>query len=246
MLVRPRWLFLPVSLLPFVLVLNMFTINDFPSWWDESFMANIAFNFSTGHGLFLDLNPSREGVFYSYGPVFFYLQSLLIGLVGFDAFWYRIPNLLAAYLTLILLALIMRGYGITRAYVWIFLLLALVDFSINRNMISGRMDMVAVLFVMSAFYIGTLSSSKMRRIDLFKWSIVGGILCSRIFNYTPSTISPPFCFRHFGASNLFSYQRLINLASICCTISDYRIWLTALLVDTACRRFCRIFSALLH
>lgn len=186
-LVRLKWLLLPISLLPFVLFLNMVTINDFPSWWDEAFMANISFNLSAGRGLFLDLNPSQVGSLNLYGPVFFYLQSFLIGITGFDAFWYRLPNLMAAYFTMILLALILRCYGINRAYASIFLLLVLVDFSINRNIISGRMDMVAVLFAVSAFYVATLFARKLGWRILLKWWLVG-TLCAAAFLTTPRTL----------------------------------------------------------
>ena len=90
-------------------LVNLETIRTFPSWFDEAFMANVSFNLAQGKNLILDLIPE----YYTkevnlYGPIYFYLQAFLIDSFGLQAFIFRLPNLLAGYVSVLLLAMVLR------------------------------------------------------------------------------------------------------------------------------------------
>jgi hypothetical protein len=161
------------ALLLISLAVNLGTIIGFPSWDDEAYMANIAFNLAQGHGRIFTMLPGlQEGEINRYGPVFFEIQSFLIRGFGLHDWLFRLPNLVSAYLSVLLIALVMRGNAIARRWVCAYAFFAILDVSFNRNLVGGRMDMVATFFVTISLYFASLKNAPPAAAWL-RWPIVG-------------------------------------------------------------------------
>jgi hypothetical protein len=155
--------------------INLGTIISFPSWDDEAYMANISFNLAQGHGRIFDMLPGFSGSEVNrYGPIFFALQSFLIRHFGLHDWLFRLPNFASAYLSIGLIALILRGNGIARKWVYIYAIFAILDVSTNRNLVSGRMDMMATLLVTIALYLTSLRSPPLQP-EWLRWPLVGTV-----------------------------------------------------------------------
>ena len=156
------------------LAVNLATIITFPSWDDEAYLANISFNLAHGQGRVLDLIPGGEsGEINRYGPVFFLFQSAFIRLFGLHAWLFRLPNLAFSYLSILLIALTLKNSNISRAWILIYGFFAVLDISVNRNMVGGRMDMMATFFVCLTLYLASLSRVS-QRVDWLRWLVAGG------------------------------------------------------------------------
>ena len=167
---------------------NLETIRIFPSWFDEAFFANISLNLAAGNGLTLDLIPGYwEGELNHYGPVYFYLQASLIDFFGLHQFIFRLPNLISAYISIYLISSALKQNGLTRNYQVLFLLAALVDVSFNRNLVGGRMDMLAVMFVSIALFLSSNQMAQLGRAKLLCWLTIG-LLSAAAYLTTPRAL----------------------------------------------------------
>lgn len=171
------------------LIVNLFTIYTFPSWFDEAYFANISFNLANGKGFLQDLIPGyNNGQVLIYGPVYFFLQSQLIHLFGLDQFVFRLPNLVAGYLSVFLLYKILRDRGCNQTFSLLFLAAAIVDISLNRNLVYGRMDLVALLFVILALFVANrIGFQKNKSGYLIQWLLVG-LLSTAAYLTTPRAL----------------------------------------------------------
>lgn len=170
------------------LIINLLTIYTFPSWFDEAYYANISFNFVNGYGFLQDLIPGyNNGQVLIYGPVYFFLQAQLIHLFGLDQFVFRLPNLLAGYLSVGLLYKILRERGCGKTFALLFLAGAVADVSFNRNLVYGRMDLVALLSVMMALMLVHRIKFKKDSGYLIKWIFVG-LISAAAYLTTPRAL----------------------------------------------------------
>ncbi|MCG2587074.1 ArnT family glycosyltransferase [Rhodohalobacter sulfatireducens] len=170
------------------LIVNLFTIYTFPSWFDEAYFANISFNLANGKGFLQDLIPGyNNGQVLIYGPVYFFLQSQLIHLFGLDQFVFRLPNLVAGYLSVFLLYKILRDRGCNQTFSLLFLAAAIVDVSFNRNLVYGRMDLAALLFVILALFLTHRIEFQKKSGYLVQWLLVG-LLSTAAYLTTPRAL----------------------------------------------------------
>ena len=168
-------------------VVNLWTITTFPSWFDEAFMANISINVASGKGRYLDLIPGYfTGEVNLYGPIYFHLQAFFIRLYGLHAFLFRLPNLVSGYIAIVALAFSLAFLGLPRRAIILFLLASSLDVSLNRNIVSGRMDMVALALVSSSLSLG-LARVPSLRLDYIRWFCVG-LFSSIAFLTTPRSL----------------------------------------------------------
>jgi 4-amino-4-deoxy-L-arabinose transferase-like glycosyltransferase len=182
--------FLPalLGLLIFIsLAVNVATIYQFPSWDDEAYMANISFNLSQGQGAISDIIPGGEAAEVTrYGPVYFVVQSAIIRLFGLHDWLFRLPNLVSGYLCILLIALALRNSHISRRWVAAYACFAILDISFNRNIVSGRMDMMAACLVSLSLYLVSLGRLPARR-DGFRW-LAAGAAAALAFLTTPRAL----------------------------------------------------------
>jgi hypothetical protein len=155
------------------LAVNLGTIISFPSWDDEAYMANISLNLAQGKGRIFDMLPGfQEGEINRYGPIFFAVQSFFIRHFGLHDWLFRLPNLTSAYLSILLIALVLQGKAVARKWVAFYIIFAILDISVNRNLVSGRMDMMATFFVTISLYLASLLHSP-PRLGWLRWPLVG-------------------------------------------------------------------------
>jgi hypothetical protein len=187
-----------------LLGINFETIRSFPSWFDEAFMANMAFNLSEGRGMILDLIPGYwNGELLLYGPLYFYLQSGLIKLFGLQDIIFRFPAYFSAYLSVVTLFLILRRNKLGYVFMTYFLIAVVVDVSFNRSLVSGRMDMLAVLLVLLALYFSGFECRK-SACQRIQWTVVG-FLSASAYLTTPRSLFLLPCVAVYSLSKLLGW-----------------------------------------
>ena len=162
------------SIWVFVTIINLVAIYTLPSWFDEAFFADMSFNVSQGRGLILSLIPGyHNGEVNFYGPLFFYLQSYFINLLGLDSFVFRLPVLISANLTILFLVLTLRNNGVGTRYQLLFAVAAALDVSFNRSAVNGRMDLMAVMLISAALFLTGRPRDVRERVAALRWFLVG-------------------------------------------------------------------------
>ena len=143
------------SLVFLILLWHISTLayNPLP-WFDETFFASIAKSLAEGRGFFLDICPIQTGgrEVLSYGPVYFSLTALSFNLFGITAFSFRIVAFLFTALTIVAADLILKKINISLLLRRVIIILLMFDNIIRISSHSGRMDMVALFFVLMAYY----------------------------------------------------------------------------------------------
>lgn len=121
-------------------------------WFDESFYASIAHSLLNGNGFKLTIwswMSSKEILLY--GPVYFVLVGLPLRLMEFDAFSFRITNLIFGATLLWMIYRLCKTLNVSVVVRRTVVLVALFDVLLIQNSHSGRMEMVALTFAMAAF-----------------------------------------------------------------------------------------------
>lgn len=145
---------------------NIHAALTYPCWFDEAVLSDIAYNFQREGVWRADIYPVDIGA-WIYGPIYFYLQKPLIELFGFCAATMRLGNAVATYLVAILVALMVLQFTKRKTVTLLVFILFILDSSINRAAVVGRMDMVATLFALSSYYFAyRYSRSSFREIGL--------------------------------------------------------------------------------
>ncbi len=216
-------------------LINFETIRTFPSWFDEAVYANMSFNSAHGAGLTLDLVPGYDQIEnLIYGPIYFILQVLLIKFFGLQVLVFRLPNFLAAYIVVFLIASVLYRNGLKRNYLLLFISAALVDVSFNRNIVSGRMDMFAVMFISLSLYLvnSQLIGLKNRLANYQNWLMIGCLSAAAYLTTPRALFLLPIVFtsgvhRLFIKSNSFSRNEALIyfLVTIIAFIVPVVIWI---------------------
>ena len=176
-----------ITILCLAFLANLWTILVFPSWFDEAFFANISFNLYRGMGRTLDLIPDYfAGSVNTYGPLYFDLQSILIRINGLHAWIFRLPNLASGYLAIAILYCVLRLHNVNKPIALLFGLACSLDVSVNRVLVSGRMDFLSVFFVSAALLMVSIRSTRLNMRLIFFLS--AGFLSSMAFLTTPRSL----------------------------------------------------------
>ncbi|HUN01309.1 MAG TPA: glycosyltransferase family 39 protein [Niabella sp.] len=146
-----KWLFLFWLL---IAIYHFSTLSFSPlPWFDETFFASISHSVMEGKGLRLE-----AGSFYTgntpilvYGPVFFYLQSGIMEIFGFSEWSFRLLNLLGAAGVIIVVNYMLLDRLERTIRISIIILLAF-DTIFLQNAHSGRMDLLALLFILLSYF----------------------------------------------------------------------------------------------
>lgn len=149
------------------ILLNLFSLNYSPlPWFDEVYFASISRSVATKGKMFLDIYP---GIFNNeittYGPVYFWLQGLIIKASGLNMFTFRLLNFISGLLCLVLLFKLVAKWQ--PRYAWFFTALLLLDPIYVQNLHSGRMDLLVVVFALAALLFVLNTSLKYSLINPF-------------------------------------------------------------------------------
>lgn len=197
------------------LLINIITIATFPSWFDEAFFANVSFNLLNGDGFNLDLIPGyAEHQILIYGPVYFYIQAGLIHLFGLQEVVFRLPNLLAGYGVIFLLVAILKQSGIRQGLILFFVLAVVVDISFNRNLVYGRMDLIALFFVVFALYLLMKVSLNANIRSFGGWLLVGLVSSAAYLTSPRALFLLPLVFVIAIHKLLIDYRKPSNTVTI--------------------------------
>ncbi|MFN6944604.1 MAG: ArnT family glycosyltransferase [Cytophagaceae bacterium] len=140
------------------LAFHLYTLNLFPlPWFDETFFASIAYNFAeTGRfvpGTASVIMEDRE--LFLHGPLYYLMGAISFKLFGFGVFQFRIINFLFGLALIFLTARLFRSqYKASDLSIPLFLLATfLLDPFTNLVLHEGRMDLVAMFFIIACIFI---------------------------------------------------------------------------------------------
>jgi len=138
-----------------LIIFNLLTLNYSPlPWFDEVYFASITKSYSET-GLFkFYISPLYDsGEVLRYGPLYFIFTSIIVKIFGFGLFQYRILNFVASVLCIYIASLILKKYKLSNKDLFFFITIYLFDVMFVMNSHSGRMDGVALLFVLIFHYL---------------------------------------------------------------------------------------------
>lgn len=135
----------------FLVLWSLFTLSYSPLVWvDEAILASYTHSFIEGNGISMELD---HGDFVPlYGPVFFLIQTCFIKIIGFSPFGFRLCNCVFAFLSIIVFGKLLGNMQIRKDVTFFFMLLFATDVLFVSNSHSGRMEFVALFFVLLAYW----------------------------------------------------------------------------------------------
>lgn len=138
---------------PIFAILAIWSIWSLPysplAWFDEVYYASITHSLITGNGLSLELYNNEPMVIY--GPIYFLLTGAVTKLFGFGIFQFRIVNLFFAFVTVIIFGKVLDKLNVKKWLNYFLQIMLLLDASFIANSHSGRMEFVALFFIMLAY-----------------------------------------------------------------------------------------------
>lgn len=124
-------------------------------WFDETFFASITHSLMNGKGFHLAICPIQtngEQVL-TYGPIYFLLTTISSTIFGFGLVSFRLVNLLGAIISIIVFYKILQKLQLPYWLIVGVTFLLVFDVIFIQNAHSGRMDLVALAFFLSAISI---------------------------------------------------------------------------------------------
>lgn len=186
----------------FFLIYHLFTLPISPlPWFDEVAFASITHNvMSIGKMIWPEVSEQEE--FLAYGPVYFYVQHLLMKLLGFGIYSFRLLNLLSGLGLVAILYFMLRHLRFGSYWALLMATLLLFDVIFNQNLHSGRMDLFS-------FFLGVISyvifyfPLKNKLLQIYLSPALSGVVFSLAYLSTPRSI-----YLISGFATLFIYQSL--------------------------------------
>jgi hypothetical protein len=133
------------------LITNFKAGRTYPAWEDEAVISDFLFNY-VYHGIWRQDIWWEKMDIWMYGPIYFYLQKPIIDAFGFYAHIVRIENSIVTYLLTFLVGFISWKFTKRPLLSLSIFILFLLDFSINRSIVLGRIDTLATFFSILGFY----------------------------------------------------------------------------------------------
>jgi len=137
------------------IIYNLLMLNYSPlPWFDEVYFTSITMSY-TETGLFkFSISPLYDsGEVLRYGPLYFILTSWIIKIFGFGLLQFRVLNFIASVSSIYIASLILKKYNISLKEQLIFIVIYIFDAMLVMNSHSGRMDGVAVFFILIFIYL---------------------------------------------------------------------------------------------
>jgi hypothetical protein len=140
--------------------INVFSLNYSPlPWFDEVFFASVSQSVATKGKMLLNIYPGiYDNEITTYGPVYFWLQGQIIKALGLDIFTFRLLNFASGLFCLVIFFNLVAKWQ--PRYALFFTALLFFDPVYVQNLHSGRMDLLVLLFTLSALWLVLNTSSK--------------------------------------------------------------------------------------
>lgn len=136
-------------------------------WFDETFFASIAHNYWQEGGFVPEISATvmHHKPILIYGPIYFVTTSLSFKILGFGVWQFRVVNLLCGFAVVFIVLLLKNQFfkqDKFEKFDWLWLILIFLDPFFNLCLHEGRMDLMALLFMLSGiyFYIKSLESKQ--------------------------------------------------------------------------------------
>jgi Dolichyl-phosphate-mannose-protein mannosyltransferase len=163
-------------------------------WFDEICFTSMTQDYILHHTLFdTSRTVSQNEQVLAYGPVYFFLQSLVARCFGFGIFQFRSLNLLAGIADLAIVYRLCRHLRFSTLAATLVLVLLALDPAFNQDLHSGRMEFVTLFFLLSALLLFVTNSSIYR-------ALFAGVLLGLAFLTTPRIV---FAFSLFACLFIF-------------------------------------------
>jgi hypothetical protein len=159
-------------------------------WFDEVPHALMAESFLKNGVLFEEgrhISPYVRNIDVAFGPGYAIIQSFMIKTFGLSMFTFRFTNMFFGFINLILLFFICRHFKLGTALTALVLCMVAFDPQYNQFLHSGRMDFIALFYVLVAYLI----FFRTRDYSGYKYiiqSILIGLLLGCAFLTTPRMV----------------------------------------------------------
>ena len=173
------WIIFAIITIVFCLAIGIIKSNSDLPWFDEVYFADITHSVLQDNTLTLNVLLSPEKALI-YGPVYFYTQKVVLSFLGFGMWQFRILNIAAGILLLIIFWIIAKKLNISKLNICILIALIAFDSRFIFNMASGRMDLLALALFMIGWF---LFQNNINR--TFFLIFIAGIISSISFLTTP-------------------------------------------------------------
>ena len=196
---------------------------------DEIFFANISDQLNKFNSLTLQLAslPGEKSIpILHYGPVYFYLQSILISNFGLNIVTVRFLSFVSGVIILLGLTYFLFKKIKYPFLVLLFFCVCATDMKFNAGLHSGRMDLLTILFFYSSIYFFVFYKN-------FVISIFSGILLAAAFLTSPRVVF------YFPIFFLLFYYDYINYNKI---LKKYFIVVIVFLILVLSWIFCTFHS----
>lgn len=196
---------------------------------DEIFFANISDQLNKFNSLalqFASLPGEKSVPILHYGPVYFYLQSILISNFGLNIFTVRCLSFVSGVIILLGLTIFLFKKLKYPYLVLLFFCVCATDMKFNAGLHSGRMDLLTILFFYSSIYFFVFYKN-------FFASIFSGILLAAAFLTSPRVVF------YFPIFFLLFYYDYINYNKF---LKKYFIVVIVFLILVSSWIFCTFYS----
>ena len=124
-------------------------------WYDEVIFQSISLDFWQNGSFKAPVDPlfhNGQNNFI-YGPVYFFLQSLIYHLFGISVVTGRFLNLIFSFGIVLLVIFFYKKIESNSKHILLLISTFIFDYIFNRNMHSGRMDLIPVFIAILAYFI---------------------------------------------------------------------------------------------
>jgi hypothetical protein len=124
-------------------------------WFDEVIFQSISLDFLRNGSFKASVSPSfyNGQNMFIYGPVYFFLQSFIFDLFGISVVTGRFLNLSFSFGIIVLVIFFYKKIESNSKHILLFVSIFTFDYIFNRNMHSGRMDLIPVFIAILAHFI---------------------------------------------------------------------------------------------
>ena len=207
------------------LLVSLYTLSSNPlPWYDETYMASLSKSFLEKGELIKQVayytdNPKVD---LRFGPVYFLFTSLSFKLFGIGIFQFRIVAYLSGLLAMVFTVKIFRIYSQSIFLSCLLGLLLIYDPFYFRSMREGRMDLMALSFILAAVFFLLKKQQSSKKTIVIKNVFISGIMAALAILTTPRA-----GFLYIGLGCIWTYLLILSFKEV---ILQILIWIIPIIL----------------